>query len=280
MVIIFFLVGLIIGSFLGAVNYRLKIDEDIVWKRSHCPQCKAPICWYDNIPLLSFILLFGRCRDCRKYISFEYPLIELMTGFLFAIVAVKFFGFQMCGITGIISDKVTTNEIIDMIFLLFAICYLILIFWHDYDYMLIPDAVVWPAIVVTFLYQSYKYMRSPLPITDVSSPLTGALIGAFVAATFFYLLILVSGGKWIGGGDVKLGFLAGLIVGWPKILFVLFLTYLIGAVVSLGLIATKRKNWKSRIPFGPFIVNAVFVVLFWGDQVQFWANRYLDIGYY
>lgn len=279
MIIIFFIFGLIIGSFLGAVNYRLKTAEDIVFKRSHCPCCKKTIRWFDNIPLLSFIVLHGRCRDCRKYISWEYPLIEFMTGVLFAGVAIKFLGAPILGISGIIVGSVGTSVIVDMSFLLFAVCYLVLIFWHDYDYMLIPDAVVYPAIVVTFFYQIYKYIQSPFSIANLHSPLTGAIVAALGAALFFFLLIWISKGKWIGGGDVKLGFLAGLIVGWPKILFVFFFSYLIGSVVSLALIVLKKKTWKSQIPFGPFIVAAILLVLFFSEQIQFWANSYLNIGY-
>jgi len=279
MIFIFLIAGLIIGSFLGAVNYRLKTAEDIVFKRSHCPHCKHMIRWYDNIPLLSFIVLFGRCRDCRKYISWEYPLIEMMTGILFAGVALKFFGAPVLGISGIISGAVSTNIIIDMSFFLFAICYLVLIFWHDYDYMLIPDAVIYPAMIVTFFYQVYKYIQSPLAIADFHSPVMSSLIAGLGAALFFFALIWVSKGKWMGGGDVKLGFLAGLIVGWPKILFVFFLTYFIGSVVSLLLIAMKKKTWKSRIPFAPFMVSAILIILFFSEQIQFWANRYLSIRY-
>jgi len=279
MILIFFIVGLIIGSFLGAANYRLKTAEDIVFKRSHCPRCRHDIRWYDNIPLLSFVILHGRCRDCRKYISREYPLIELMTGILFAGVALKFFGAPLLGVSGIIFGTIGTSAIIDMSFLLFAVCYLVIIFWHDYDFMLIPDAVVYPAIFVTFFYQIYKYIQSPLSIANFHSPLTGAVLSALGAALFFFFLIWVSKGKWIGGGDVKLGFLAGLIVGWPKILFVFFLTYLIGSVISLALIALKKKTWKSQVPFGPFMVAAILIVLFFSDQIQFWANRYLNIGY-
>ena len=279
MIIIFFIAGIIIGSFLGAANWRLKTAEDIIWKRSHCRHCKAQIRWYDNIPLLSFVVLFGRCRDCRKYISWEYPLIELMTGILFAGVALKFFGAPLLGISGNISGLISAGTVIDMSFLLFAVCYLVLIFWHDYDFMLISDMVVYPAMIVTIFYQIYKYTQSPLGIADIHSPLTSSLIAGLGAAMFFFLLIWISKGKWIGGGDVKLGFLAGLIVGFPKILFVFFLTYLIGSVVSLGLIALKKKTWKSQIPFGPFMVTAILIVLFWSDQIQFWANRYLNIGF-
>ena len=202
-----------------------------------------------------------------------------MTGLLFAGVAIKFFGLPIFGISGTVTGLIGASSIIDMSFLLFAVCYLVIIFWHDYDYMLIPDAVVFPAVIVTFFYQIYKYIQSPLSIANFHSPLTGAIAAALGAALFFFFLIWISKGKWIGGGDVKLGFLAGLIVGWPKILFVFFLTYLIGSVVSLTLIALKKKTWKSQIPFGPFMVAAILIVLFFSDQIQFLANRYLNIGY-
>jgi len=275
MIAIFFLVGLIIGSFLGAVNYRLKTAEDIVWKRSHCPKCKKPIRWYDNIPLLSFIILAGRCRDCKKYISWEYPLIELMTGILFAAVAWKFLG----GWEASSQRALSGGEAIEMSFWLFTVSYLILIFFHDYDYFLVPDAVVWPAIGVTLFYQYWRYLQSPLGIADFKNPLVSSLLAALAAALFFFGLIWISRGKWIGGGDVKLGFLVGAIVGWPKILFVLFFAYLIGAIASLALIALKKKTWKSQIPFGPFLVTGTLIVMFFSEQIQFWANNYLNIGY-
>lgn len=277
MIAIFFIVGLIIGSFLGAVNYRLKTAEDIVFERSHCPKCKQKIRWYDNIPLLSFVILAGQCRDCKKKISWEYPLIELVTGLLFAAVAWKFLG--AWGFAADPSRIFTNHDIIEMSFWLFSACYLVLIFFHDLDFMLIPDAAIYPAIIVSLAYQSYRYLESPLGIATLKAPITSALFAAFVAALFFFFLIWISKGKWIGGGDVKLGFLAGAIVGWPKVLFVLFFAYMIGAVISLFLIASKKKTWKSQIPFGPFLVTGIFIVLFFSEQIQFWANRYLDIGY-
>jgi prepilin signal peptidase PulO-like enzyme (type II secretory pathway) len=277
MIAIFFIVGLIIGSFLGAVNYRLKTAEDIVFERSHCPKCKKKIRWYDNIPLLSFVILAGQCRDCKKKISWEYPLIELVTGILFAAVAWKFLG--SWGLAADPSRIFTNHDIVEMSFWLFSACYLVLIFFHDLDFMLIPDAAIYPAIIVTLAYQGYKYLGSPLGIATLKAPITSALFAAFVAALFFFFLIWISKGKWIGGGDVKLGFLAGAIVGWPKVLFVLFSAYMIGAIISLLLIALKKKTWKSQIPFGPFLVTGIFIVLFFSEQIHFWANRYLNIGY-
>lgn len=275
MIVIFFLVGLIVGSFLGAVNYRLKTAEDIVWKRSHCPKCKKLIRWYDNIPLLSFVILWGKCRECEERISWEYPAIELMTGVLFAGVAWKFLGNW-----GFSSEKILERgDMAEMSFWLFTVSYLVLIFFHDYDYLLIPDAAVYPAIVVTLVYQYWKYLQGPLGIATFKNPFVSSLFAALVASLFFFLLIWISRGKWIGGGDVKLGFLAGAIVGWPKILFVLFFAYMIGAIISLILIALREKTWKSQIAFGPFMVAGILIVMFFSEQLQFWANRYLDIGY-
>jgi len=277
MIAIFFVVGLIVGSFLGAVNYRLKTAEDIVFERSHCPRCKAKIRWYDNIPLLSFVVLAGQCRDCKGRISWEYPLVELATGLLFAATAWKFLG--TFGFSASAEKAFGAADIINMAYWLFVMSYLVLIFFHDFDYMLIPDAVVYPAIIVTFAYQAYLYVGSPLSFASPKSPITSALAGALIAAVFFLVLIWISRGKWIGGGDIKLGFLAGAVVGFPKIIFVLFFTYMIGAVVSLLLVATKKKTWKSQIPFGPFMVAGILIVMFFSEQIQFWANRYLNIGY-
>jgi len=281
MLAIFFIVGLIVGSFLGAVNYRLKNAEDIVWKRSHCRHCKRTIRWYDNIPLLSFIVLWGKCRECEEKISLQYPLIELLTGLLFAAVAWKFLGSAAVGFgsAGQPARLLGAGDIVEMAFWLFSVCYLVLIFFHDLDYMLIPDAAVFPAIIVTLGYQYWKYLESPLGIASPLNPFVRALAGAFVAAIFFFILIWISRGKWIGGGDVKLGFLIGALVGWPKIIFALFIAYMIGAVVSLGLIAMKKKTWKSQVPFGPFLVAGTLAVMFFSAQLQFWANRYLNIGY-
>jgi len=275
MLAIFFMVGLIIGSFLGAVNYRLKIAEDIVFQRSHCPKCKKQIRWYDNIPLLSFVVLWGKCRECEEKISWKYPAVELLTGLLYAAVAWKFLGGW-----GFSSERILTgSDMIDLAFWLFTATYLVLIFFHDLEFMLIPDAAVFPAIIITLFYQYWKYLQSPLGIADWRNPFFSSLIAAFAAALFFFALIWISRGKWIGGGDVKLGFLAGMVVGWPKIIFVLFFAYMIGAIASLILIGLKKKTWKSQIPFGPFIVAGVLIVMFFAEQLQFWANRYLNIGY-
>ncbi len=277
MIIIFFLAGLIIGSFMGAVNYRLKVAEDIVWKRSHCPKCKKTIRWYDNIPLLSFIILWGECRECKGKISWKYPAIELATGLLYAAVAWKFFGGLNFGAGA--GRILSQAELVDMAFWIFTVSYLVLIFFHDLSFMLIPDAVVYPAIGVTLIYQFWKYLESPLGIATVKAPITGALFAGFAAAFFFFALLWISGGKWIGGGDVKLGFLAGAIVGWPGILIVLFFSYTIGAVVSVALVLLKMKTWKSQIPFGPFLVAGILIIMFFGEPLRFLANRYLSLGY-
>ena len=200
-----------------------------------------------------------------------------MTGLLYAAVAWNFLG--VWGFTAGPEKIFTGADIMEMSFWLFTVTYLVLIFFHDLDFMLIPDAAVYPAIVISLLFQYWKYLQGPLGIATLKNPFVSALFAAFVAALFFFFLIWVSKGKWIGGGDVKLGFLAGAIVGWPKIIFVLFFAYMIGAIVSLVLIAAKKKTWKSQIPFGPFLVAGILIVMFFSGHIQFWANRYLNIGY-
>jgi leader peptidase (prepilin peptidase)/N-methyltransferase len=173
----------------------------------------------------------------------------------------------------------TGPDVVEMSFWLFTASYLVLVFFHDLSFMLIPDAAVYPAIIITLLFQYWKYLQGPLGIATLKNPFVGAVFAALVASCFFFFLIWVSRGKWIGGGDAKLGFLAGAIVGWPKILFVLFFAYMIGAVVSLILIGLKKKTWKSQIPFGPFLVAGILIVMFFSEPLQFWASRYLNIGY-
>ncbi len=273
MIYIFFVLGLIIGSFLGVVNYRLKVAEDIIFKPSYCPKCKKAIRWYDNIPLLSFILLSGNCRSCRKKISLEYPAIELLTGLLFSLSYWYFFSTRIGS-----SGSFDFSEIAELAFLLFTVCYLIVIFFHDFDYKIIPSEIVYPAMGITLIYQIYRYFISSFSLFSLRNPLTSALLAAVIGGLFFLFQIWISKGKWIGGGDLKLGFLAGLILGWPKILFALFIAYAVGSVVSLALVAAKKKKWKSEIAFGPFLVTGIFVMMFLGEKIMFWAKRFLIVG--
>jgi len=227
-----FIFGLSVGSFLNVVICRLETKESIVAKRSHCPQCGAVLKWYDLIPLLSFVFLLGKCRSCGKKINWQYPVVEIATGLLFLL----FF---------------------NLYFYLIIICFLIIIFVYDLKHYIIPNKVVFPAIILSFFYSIF-----------IGSFLN-FLLAALGASGFFLALVLVSKGRWMGMGDVKLAFLMGLILGWPNILAALFLAFLSGAVVGVALIIFGKKGLKSQIPFGPFLAGATVLVMLCG---QLWIN--------
>jgi len=255
-----FIFGLIIGSFLNCVIYRLETGDSFVKGRSFCPHCKRQLNWRDLIPVLSFLLLKGKCRYCHKPISWQYPLIELSTGILFV---VNFTRFNLVNIS--------TLEFLNLCYLLIVSCFLIIIFVYDLKHYIIPDKIIYPAIVVAFLYQLFRILNFEF------NPLLYALLSAIIASGFFLLIVLISRGKWMGVGDIKLAFLMGLILGWPNILTALFLAFFIGAIIGVGLIAGNKKTLKSELPFGPFLVTGTFIALFWGQNIINWYLNFCNV---
>ena len=231
-----FLFGLVTGSFLNCVIYRLETGSSFLKGRSFCPHCKHKLSWLDLIPVLGFVFLQGKCRYCKKKISLQYPLVELATGFLF-ILAFWYFGFG-----------------ISLIPWLFILSSLLAIFVYDLKHYIIPDSLVFAAIVVAAVF-NFNLL---------------AFLSAFGAAGFFLAIVLISRGKWMGVGDIKLAFLMGLMLGWPAILLALFLAFSIGAIIGLGLMAVGRKTLRSEVPFGPFLVTGTLIALFWGEIIIEW----------
>ena len=244
MAIVIFLFGLIVGSFLNCVIYRLKTNKSFLKGRSYCPNCKHQLQWPDLIPVLSFFLLKGKCRYCQKKISWQYPLVEIATGLLFLAI----FNFSAPG--GPASG-----------WLFSIIPFLIVIFVYDLKHYLIPDKVIYPAIAITFVYD--VLMSDILGMSDI-------LISAFGAAGFFLAIVLISRGRWMGIGDIKLAFLMGLVLGFPKILVALFLAFMAGAIMGMILVFLGKKTLKSEVPFGPFLVSGTFIALFWGEKLINW----------
>ena len=248
--IIIFVLGLIVGSFLNCVIYRLEKKESFLKGRSYCPKCHHQLNWKDLVPILSFIELGGKCRYCREKISWQYPLVELITGVLFIAVShLAFPGFLLLVLYLLISS------------------FLIIIFVYDLKYYLIPDEVIFPAIIISFLYQIFGNWK--LEIGNLS-PILNPLFSALGASLFFLTIFLVSRGKWLGFGDVKLGFLMGLFLSFPNILVALFFSFLTGAIIGLGLILSGKKSLKSEVPFGPFLVTGTFIALFFGEKIINW----------
>lgn len=232
-----FLIGISVGSFLNVVVDRLPRQESVLKGRSYCEGCRKVLKWYDLIPLLSFIQLKGKCRYCSVSLSLYYPLVELVTGIMFIFVYWWFGQYQ--------------------IFNLFIFSSFIVVFFTDLKYRIIPDKILYPAILISF----FILITSNEPGVFINYLLSA--IGAFI---FFLLIFLITKGKGMGFGDVKLVFLMGLFLGFPKIIVALYLSFLIGAAVSMALVILKRKKFKGgTIPFGPFLVIGTFVSFFFSD---------------
>ena len=249
MFIIFLLLGLIIGSFINAVVYRLNAVESLM-ERSHCPHCKKTVRWFDNVPLVSFLLLSAKCRDCGEKISWQYPIVEAATGIMFALLGTYFFSpidSTSWALTG---------------FYLIVFSLLMVIFVYDFQYMEIPMLVLWLGVGISLIYlvwsdfQNFYLASSIMNLGTISG-----LIGGAVAFLFFFGLAAYSKETWMGYGDAYLGLLIGLIVGWPNILAALMLSFTIGALVSVGLIAVSKKTMKSQVPFAPFLITGTFLVV-------------------
>lgn len=250
MTVIFLLFGLIIGSFLNAVIYRLEAVESLL-ERSHCPHCRKKVRWFDNVPLISFILLSARCRDCGEKISWQYPIVEASTGILFSLIGNYFFN----------PLEFSTWTLTAYYLLIFSI--LAVIFIYDFRYMEIPMHVLWFGVFVSLFFLLFSDWRNSASIASVFGSQTFlGILGGFVAGGFFYVLAAYSKETWMGYGDAYLGFLAGLVVKWPDVLGALLLAFTIGALVSVILVIMSRKTLKSQVPFAPFLIGGVFLVLF------------------
>lgn len=245
-----FLIGLFAGSFLNVLVDRLPKGESVIGGRSHCDKCKRVLKWHDLIPLFSFIYLKGKCRYCHTSLSFYYPAVELVTGALFAGV------FLFMGGANI--NFIAIINIITFIYYLFIASSLIVIFFTDLKYGVIPDKILFPAILISFLYLLLN--------TYYIIPFILAGVGAFL---FFLALFLITKGKGMGFGDVKFVFLMGLILGFPGIAVALYIAFLTGALIGCILIIWKKKKLAgAKIPFGPFLVFGTIISLFFGEIIM------------
>lgn len=244
--ILLFLFGLIFGSFISALTWRYPKGISIGKGRSICPNCKHQIGWRDNIPLLSFILLAGECRHCRKTISRRYPVIELATGIGFVVIG--YFATNTQGLSLSVYS----------IFILVLFLVLEAIFIVDLEHQIIPDSFVFAGLLVLILNSKFFILNS--------------IFAGFLAATLLLLIHLFTKGRGMGLGDVKFAVLGGLLVG-PKLLLVwLFLAFLTGAIVGIILILGRRARLKSQIAFGPFLVLAIPLAILYGEKILVWIN--------
>jgi len=239
------LLGLVVGSFLNCLVYRLHNHQTILG-RSLCPHCQNKISWFDNIPLISFMVLGGRCRHCQQGISWQYPLVELLTGALFLLVVLHL---------NIFNPRYALLLVRDWL-MIFA---LIFIFVYDLKYYAIEDVVILPiagAVLVLNLLLKFSWLN--------------LILSGSGSALFFLAQYFISRGKGIGFGDFRIGILLGLYFAWPRIALAIFLSYLIGSFISLVLVLVRQKKMKSMIPLGPFLSVGALITIFYGQSILNW----------
>jgi len=247
-----FLFGLVVGSFLNAVIFRIHQGESLKG-RSFCPFCRHQLATKDLVPILSFLLLGRKCRYCRKPISWQYPLVELFTALVFSFVA-----FQTLYPEGVFLSS--RDNFQQLLFYYFFISLLVVIFVYDWKHYLIPDSMVVLGIAGAAIY---RLVSPQLSFLD-------GLAGMIIISGFFGALYIFSRGKWIGLGDVKLGMFLGLLLGFSFSLLMLLIAYVSGALVGVFLIFKKQKSIKSTLPFGTFLAFATMIMMLWGKEILNW----------
>lgn len=248
-----FVFGTAIGSFLNVVIYRMPRRESVVFPASHCPRCRHKLAWYDLIPVFSYLLLSGRCRYCKEPISAYYPIVEFLTGLLFVLIYYFF----------------PVLDLVSLVYFLLIGSVLIIIFFTDLQYGIIPFQVVLVGCAGVLAYLFYTFSLYAF-ITHLLSA-----AGAFFA---FLFLFLVTRGRGMGFGDVVLVTLMGFFLGFPNIAFALYIAFLTGAITSLILILIGSKHMRhDTIPFGPFLVSGTFISLFFGANILQLVSYFLPL---
>ncbi len=244
--IISIVIGALIGSFLNVCILRLPKGESILTPGSHCPRCQKPIAFYDNIPVISYLLLGGKCRTCRHSISIQYPLIEGITALSSFFLLLKF------GISW------------NTLFYFSFVSALIVITVIDLYHQIIPDVISLPGIAVGLIGSLL------LPRIVFLDSLIGMFLGGgtlFLVATVYQWMFKREG---MGGGDIKLLAMIGAFLGWKAVILTILLSSLIGSITGIALIGLKGKDFKYAIPFGPFLSLAAVISLFYGDPLIHW----------
>jgi leader peptidase (prepilin peptidase)/N-methyltransferase len=246
-----FIFGAVIGSFLNVCICRLPHNESVVFPPSRCPQCGFKIPFYDNVPIISWLLLRGKCRSCRAPISPQYPLVELINALLTLFLFLKFgpsFPFLV----------------------LFLFCSaMVVITFIDLEHQIIPDVITLPGIVAGFLFSFF------IPQLGWQNSLLGIVAGGGSLLVVAYGYELLTRKEGMGGGDIKLLAMMGAFFGWKAVFFIIFVSSLIGSVIGITVMVIQKKDSKLAIPFGPFLALGAILYIFFGRQVIHW---YLNLG--
>lgn len=246
--ILVLITGCLTGSFLNVVIYRLPREKSLVLPGSKCPGCDNPIAFYDNIPVISWLLLSGKCRNCKEKISIRYPLVELITGILFLLLYYSF------------------NIGYNWIFLSYFVSLMVVITWIDIDFMLILHSITYPAIVVGFVY---SYINNMLP---------QSILGFIIGTTLFYLIakisLLIMKKEGMGMGDVAFVALLGAWLGLNNLMGALFISFILGSFIGIMFLMIKGKS--EHFPFGPSLAIGALITLMTNNYLLNWyINNFL-----
>jgi leader peptidase (prepilin peptidase) / N-methyltransferase len=244
--------GAVIGSFLNVCIYRLPRGESIVWPGSHCPSCAAPIAWYDNVPVVSYLWLLGRCRKCHVSISMRYPVVEALNAAGYAIILSTFGPTWAAVLYGILFSA------------------LLVVAGTDLTHKIIPNVVTVPGIALGLLGAV-----TVLPVGPVNA-LLGVLVGGGILWALAWASPYLFGKEGMGGGDIKLLAMIGAFLGWKPALLTIMIGSLTGSVIGIGLIALRLMKRDEYIPFGPFLVFGALISLFFAQPLLDWYQRLLS----
>lgn len=246
-----FALGAVVGSFLNVCIFRLPKDESVVFPPSHCTNCDYRIRWYDNIPILSYLFLRGKCRRCGAPISLQYPLVELINALLSLALFLRYGpGFVFA------------------VLLVFCSA-LVVVTFIDLEHQIIPDSITLPGIVVGFLVSFF------IPSHGWLNSLLGILAGGGSLLLVAYGYQLIAKRDGMGGGDIKLLAMMGAFFGWKAILFIVFAASLLGSVIGISIMLAKKKDSTLAIPFGPYLASGAILYIFYGKRLIYW---YLNLG--
>lgn len=245
-----FVFGLVIGSFLNVCIHRLPLEQEVVKTPSHCPRCQHGIAWYDNIPVVSWLILRGRCRHCREPISVQYPLVELLAGVV-AVVTVHRFD---------LTPTAAALVVLGFAFLVMTVI--------DLYHYILPDVITLPGIVVGLVLSVLPWFGPPL--ADWQDALIGAGSGGGGLWLFAWLFFKITGREGMGFGDVKLIAMIGAWLGWQALPFTIFCAAALGSVVGITWILALGRDRHLPIPFGPYLTGAAWLYPFIGPDVYAW----------
>jgi leader peptidase (prepilin peptidase)/N-methyltransferase len=246
-----FIFGAVVGSFLNVCIFRIPKDESIVFPPSHCQNCDYRIRWYDNIPILSYLLLGGKCRSCKSPISAQYPVVELINALLTMFLFLKF-----------------GPTLVFLVMFLFCSS-LVVVTFVDLEHQIIPDVISLPGIVVGFATSFF------IPWLGWQNSLYGILLGGGSLMLVAYGYQFLAKKEGMGGGDIKLLAMMGAFLGWRSVPFIIFAASLVGTVIGVTMMLVQKKDGKLAIPFGPFLAFGAILYIFYGKAIIIW---YLSLG--